>query len=70
MDNDIQSAYIRMGAPKQLNSSQLETLELYSMDIPQTLDLCEIIDGKFEYVLPMRDNDVYFVKLVPLYKKK
>lgn len=70
MDNDIQSAYIRMGAPKQLNSSQLETLELYSMDIPQTLYLCEIIDGKFECVLPMRDNDVYFVKLVPLYKKK
>lgn len=66
-NNDIQTAYYKMGAPDQLYPAQEETLRLSSKDKAVEVDVVEIKNGKFSKQLPMRENDIFFVKLTPLF---
>jgi xylan 1,4-beta-xylosidase len=62
--NDAYSAYIEMGAPKELKPAQLDRLRLLTLDLPETDRLIQVAnDGSYELSLPMRSNDVVLVIL-------
>jgi xylan 1,4-beta-xylosidase len=62
--NDAYSAYIDMGAPKNLTTSQLEQLTLLTRDLPETDRVVRIGEsGSYQFSLPMRSNDVVLVTL-------
>lgn len=65
--NDAYTAYLEMGAPKDLSAAQLEQLTGLTRDAPETTRLVRIkSDGAFTLNLPMRTNDVALVTLEPL----
>ncbi len=62
--NDAYSAYIEMGAPKNLSPTQLEQLKRLTRDLPERDQVVEVgTDGSYEFSLPMRTNDVVLVTL-------
>jgi xylan 1,4-beta-xylosidase len=62
--NDAYSAYIDMGAPKNLTTSQLQQLTLLTRDLPETDRVVRIGEsGSYQFSLPMRSNDVVLVTL-------
>jgi xylan 1,4-beta-xylosidase len=65
--NDVFTRYLEMGAPSQLTPSQVEILREQSNGNPESVEIIQIEAGKpFVRSFPMRQNDVYFVKLVPM----
>jgi xylan 1,4-beta-xylosidase len=65
--NDVFTRYLEMGAPSQLTPSQVEILREQSNGNPESVETIQIESGKpFVRSFPMRQNDVYFVKLVLL----
>jgi xylan 1,4-beta-xylosidase len=63
--NDAYSAYLEMGAPKNLTSEQLGHLTELTRDLPETDRVVRSgADGKVEIAVPMRSNDIVLVKLV------
>jgi xylan 1,4-beta-xylosidase len=68
--NDVFTGYLDMGSPPQLTPSQVEILRKQSNGDPETVETIQIEAGKpFTRTFPMRQNDVWFVKLVPLMAK-
>jgi len=64
--NDAQTAYIEMGAPKNLTPEQLSKLQALTADAPETLRTIRVgASGTFDFGLPMRANDVVLVRLAP-----
>lgn len=62
--NDAYSAYIEMGAPKDLTPAQLKQLEELTRDLPETERIVHVgRSGAYDFVLPMRSNDVVLVRL-------
>lgn len=62
--NDAYSAYIEMGAPKELTSAQLEQLSLATRDLPEADRVVKVgRDGSYKFSLPMRTNDIVLVTL-------
>ena len=63
--NDAYSAYIDMGAPKELTAEQLEELRKLTSDVPEA-DRSIRVGGSGTYglSLPMRSNDVVLITLV------
>jgi xylan 1,4-beta-xylosidase len=62
--NDPYSAYIDIGAPKELTPSQLGQLRLVTRDLPETDRVVQVgKDGIYSCLLPMRSNDVVLVTL-------
>ncbi len=62
--NDPYSAYLDMGAPKELTPVQLEQLNLLTRDLPEVDRYVHIgKDGSYSMSLPMRSNDVVLVTL-------
>lgn len=62
--NDAYTGYLDMGAPDQFSRVQEATLRQLSSGNPETVETVEVgIDGVFERVFPMRQNDVYLVTL-------
>lgn len=62
--NDAFTAYIGMGSPAQLTKPQVSTLKSLSTGKPARQRRVVVgSDGRFSTSLPMRENDVYLVKL-------
>jgi xylan 1,4-beta-xylosidase len=67
--NDAYTAYIEMGAPKDLNPEQLAKLHTLTQDKPEADRVVKVgKDGKLQWKLPMRSNDVVLVTLEPAKK--
>ncbi len=62
--NDAYSAYIDMGAPKELNPAQLEQLFNLTRDTPESERIVKVgKSGSCRLSSPMRSNDVVLLKL-------
>jgi len=62
--NDAYSAYIEMGAPKELQPAQLDHLRMLTPDLPETDRVVQVgRSGSYEFSLPMRSNDIVLVTL-------
>jgi xylan 1,4-beta-xylosidase len=67
--NDAYTAYLEMGAPKDLNAEQQAKLHSLTQDTPETNRVVKVgKDGKLQWKLPMRSNDVVLVTLEPAKK--
>ncbi|HSY42956.1 MAG TPA: hypothetical protein VK811_03535, partial [Candidatus Acidoferrum sp.] len=65
--NDVYTGYLDMGSPSQLTPTQVEILHKASSGDPESVETIQVEAGKpFVREFPMRQNDVYFVKLQPL----
>ncbi len=64
--NDVFTGYLDLGSPSQLTPAQVGILREQSSGSPQTVETIQVEAGKpFVRTFPMRQNDVYFVKLLP-----
>lgn len=62
--NDAFTAYIGMGSPKQLSKDQVNTLKSLATGKPSQQRKIRVgQDGRFSMALPVRENDVYLLKL-------
>jgi xylan 1,4-beta-xylosidase len=62
--NDAYSAYIEMGAPKDLTATQVAHLNELTRDLPETDKVVESGPaGTIEFSLPMNSNDIVLVKV-------
>lgn len=62
--NDAYSAYIEMGAPKDLTPAELDKLRNLTRDVPEVDRVVEVgKSGSYTFSLPMRSNDVVLVTL-------
>jgi xylan 1,4-beta-xylosidase len=67
--NDAYSAYIDMGAPKDLSPAQLGQLRSLTRDVPETNRVVRVgTSGSYELSVPMHSNDVVLVTLEKLGK--
>ncbi len=66
--NDAYSAYLRMGAPKDLDQSQIAHLDYLTRDQPER-DQTDRVgpDGTITVKVPMRTNGIVLVTLEPVY---
>ena len=65
--NDVFTRYLEMGAPSQLTPTQVQILREQSNGDPDSVETIQVAAGKpFVRTFHMRQNDVYFVKIVPL----
>jgi len=64
--NDVFTGYLDLKSPSQLTPTQVEILRKQSNGNPESVETIQIETGKpFVRTFPMRQNDVYFVKLLP-----
>jgi len=62
--NDAYATYMSLGSPNQLTKKQVENIKEANSGNPFLIKPIEVKgDGKFDYQLPMRENDVYLVEL-------
>ena len=62
--NDAYTAFIGMGSPKQLTRPQVETLKSQATGKPSERRTVRVgADGRASLSLPLRENDVYLLKL-------
>jgi xylan 1,4-beta-xylosidase len=67
--NDAYSAYIDMGAPKDLTPVQLDQLRTLTRDVPEIDRVVQVgEDGSCRLLLPMRSNDVVLFALEKIRK--
>ena len=67
--NDAYTAYLEMGAPKDLTPEQLAKLQSLTQDRPETEELVKVgRDGRLQWKLPMRSNDIVLLTLEPVAK--
>jgi xylan 1,4-beta-xylosidase len=65
--NDVFTRYLDMGSPSQLTPGQVGILREQSSGDPESVETIQIEAGKpFVRTFNMRQNDVYFVKLLPM----
>lgn len=65
--NDAQTAYLEMGSPKALSNAQLKKLQQLTADKPELSRVDRVgRDGKLQWKLPMRSNDIALLILEPL----
>jgi len=65
--NDVYTRYLDMGSPSQLTPTQVEILRQQSSGDPESVETIRIETGKpFTRTFSLRQNDVYFVRLLPL----
>ena len=62
--NDAYSAYLEMGAPKDLNATQIAQLNQLTQDQPEQKQVLQTTrDGSLTVTIPMKSNDIVFVAL-------
>jgi xylan 1,4-beta-xylosidase len=62
--NDAYSAYIDMGAPRELTAPQLDQLNSLTRDLPEINRVIKVgKKGSYTFSLPMRSNDVVLLTL-------
>jgi xylan 1,4-beta-xylosidase len=64
--NDVYTAYVRMGAPRQLTREQVSTLNGLSTGAPESVTEVNVDSGAYSRDLPLRANDVYLIVLTPI----
>jgi xylan 1,4-beta-xylosidase len=65
--NDAYTAYLEMGAPKDLSTGQLGQLNALTRDVPETTHGVRIkSDGALTLNVPMQTNDIALVTLEPV----
>jgi xylan 1,4-beta-xylosidase len=65
--NDVFTGYLDLGSPSQLTRGQVEILREQSNGDPESVETIRIETGRpLVRSFPMRQNDVYFVKILPL----
>jgi xylan 1,4-beta-xylosidase len=63
--NDAYTAYIEIGAPKNLTAPQIAHLNELTRDLPETEQVVQSgTTGTVEFTVPMNSNDIVLVKLV------
>jgi xylan 1,4-beta-xylosidase len=68
--NDVFTGWLDLGSPSQLTRAQVKTLGNESSGDPETVETIQVDAGKpFTRAFPLRENDVYLVKLTPLGQK-
>ena len=68
--NDVFTGWLGLDSPSQLTRAQVNTLREKSSGAPTAVETIQIEAGKpFTRAFPLRENDVYFVKLTPLGQK-
>ena len=68
--NDVFTGWLDLGSPSQLTRAQVNTLHQKSSGDPETVETIQVEAGKpFTRAFPLRENDVYFVRLAPLAQK-
>lgn len=65
--SDPYSAYMKMGKPINPTKEEIEILKQQSTGKPVSIENVTINNGQFKMQLPLRDNDVVFMKLVSNY---
>jgi xylan 1,4-beta-xylosidase len=64
--NDAYTAYLEMGAPKDLTAAQLAHLNELTRDLPQKDQIVHSgKDGNVKFTIPMNSNDIVLVTLRP-----
>lgn len=67
--NDAYTAYLEMGSPKELSADQLQKLQDLTTDKPEVDRNVRVgSNGKLQWNLPMRSNDIVLVTLEPATK--
>jgi xylan 1,4-beta-xylosidase len=61
--NDAFTSYYDLGLPSQLTKVQVEMIKSFADGSPVCREIITIEDGVYGEVFPVRENDVYFVKL-------
>ena len=62
--NDAYSAYIDMGAPRELTATQLDQLNSLTRDLPEINRVIKVgKKGSYTFSLPMRSNDIVLLTL-------
>jgi len=62
--NDPYDTYRDLGAPSQLTREQVRVIKQKNNDAPVSERMVEVgSNGRFSQVLPLRENDVYFINL-------
>ncbi|WP_457391002.1 GH39 family glycosyl hydrolase [Roseateles sp. P5_E1] len=65
--NDAYTAYLEMGAPKDLSAEQLAQLQSLTEDQPEADRIVKVgKDGKLQWKLTMRSNDIALVTVEPV----
>jgi xylan 1,4-beta-xylosidase len=65
--NDAYTAYLEMGAPKQLDDAQLARLQSLTLDRPESMRTVTIgKNGLLDFTVPMRSNDIALLTLQPV----
>jgi xylan 1,4-beta-xylosidase len=65
--NDAYSAYLGMGAPKDLSAAQIAHLNALTRDLSETDVISKTQrDGSLSVAVPMRSNDVVLVSVMPV----
>jgi len=64
--NDAHTAYLEMGAPKQLDAAQLGKLQSLTQDLPELKRTVYVgKNGRLNFTVPMRSNDIALLTLEP-----
>jgi xylan 1,4-beta-xylosidase len=67
--NDAHTAYLEMGSPKELSAQQLHKLQELTADKPEVDRTVRVgSDGRLQWKLPMRSNDIVLATLEPAAK--
>ena len=64
--NDAYTAYLHMGAPRQLTREQVESLNAASSGKPESVTETELTSGVYKSELPLHANDVVLILLTPI----
>ena len=65
--NDAYSTYLSMGKPQQLNRQEVQQIKKLNDGSPILKEIVTIKEGvTFSKELDLRENDVYFLKLIKL----
>lgn len=64
--NDAYTAYLQMGAPRQLTREQVRLLNEKASGNPESTTEVDIANGTYSRELPLHANDIYLVVLTPM----
>ena len=69
--NDVYSAYIKLGSPKDLSAAQIAQLNDLTQDLPEKQDMVRSDkNGSITVTVPMHSNDIVLLTLTYASKKK
>jgi xylan 1,4-beta-xylosidase len=68
--NDAYTAYLHMGAPKQLTPDQVTLLNAEASGHPESVSEIDFRGGTFKTQIPLHSNDVWLVVLSPMKTQK